>query len=137
MKEPGIVAPPVNGSAVEPFQKRWFCVALHSSGETYKQDAESPSAFGEVIRQSKVAWVDYIADDPEKAMAEAGVDILRIDDICAPCKPAVYQHHAWHVKQTIGSVPLRFRRRTDHGGMDRHAENTQMPADGKSNVPCL
>jgi 2-isopropylmalate synthase len=40
-------------------------------------------------------------------LKEAGVDILRIDDICAPCIPAVYKHHAWAVKQVLGpDVPM-------------------------------
>jgi isopropylmalate/homocitrate/citramalate synthase len=39
-------------------------------------------------------------------LVEAGADIVRIDDICAPCIPAVYEHHAKAVKQAIGTVPL-------------------------------
>ena len=40
-------------------------------------------------------------------LVEAGIDRLRIDDICAPCIPAVYRHHAWEVKQIIGpDIPL-------------------------------
>lgn len=39
-------------------------------------------------------------------LRDAGVDILRIDDICACCIPAVYKHHAWEVKQLLGDVPL-------------------------------
>lgn len=41
-----------------------------------------------------------------RRLVEAGADIVRIDDICAPCLPAVYEHHAKAVKQTIGTVPL-------------------------------
>ena len=39
-------------------------------------------------------------------LRDAGVDILRIDDICACCIPAVYKHHAWEVKQILGDVPM-------------------------------
>jgi 2-isopropylmalate synthase len=39
-------------------------------------------------------------------LVEAGADIVRIDDICAPCIPAVYEHHAKAVKERIGDVPL-------------------------------
>ena len=46
-------------------------------------------------------------------LAEAGVDILRLDDICAPCIPAVYQHHAWQVKQTIGNIPMAIHTHND------------------------
>jgi isopropylmalate/homocitrate/citramalate synthase len=41
-----------------------------------------------------------------RRLVEAGADIVRIDDICAPCIPAVYEHHAKAVKQVIGAVPL-------------------------------
>lgn len=57
----------VSGSAngaTELFQRRWFCVSLYSSGKTFKQDAESPMPFLEIINRSVVAWVDYITDDP-------------------------------------------------------------------------
>lgn len=39
-------------------------------------------------------------------LRDAGVDILRMDDICACCIPAVYRHHAWEIKQVLGDVPL-------------------------------
>jgi magnesium transporter len=48
----------------ELFQKRWFCVGLFPSGKTFKQDAESPIPFLEIINRSVVAWVDYITNDP-------------------------------------------------------------------------
>jgi isopropylmalate/homocitrate/citramalate synthase len=46
-------------------------------------------------------------------LAEAGVDILRIDDICAPCLPAVYEYHAKQVKQMIGKIPLAIHSHND------------------------
>jgi magnesium transporter len=48
------------------FQKRWFCVGLFPSGKTFKQDAESPIPFLEIMNRSIVSWVDYITDDPMK-----------------------------------------------------------------------
>jgi magnesium transporter len=53
-------------STQELFQKRWFCVSLLSSGKTFKQDAESPIPFLDVINRSVVSWVDYMTDDPYK-----------------------------------------------------------------------
>ena len=41
-----------------------------------------------------------------RRLVKAGADIVRIDDICAPCIPAVYEHHAKAVKSVIGDVPL-------------------------------
>ncbi len=46
--------------------KQWFCMGLESSGKTFKQEAESPTNFLELVNRSKVAWVDYITDDPMK-----------------------------------------------------------------------
>jgi len=40
------------------------------------------------------------------SLRDAGVDLLRIDDICAPCIPAVYKYHAWEVKKVLGDVPM-------------------------------
>jgi len=56
----------ISNSTSELFQKRWFCVGLFSSGKTFKQDAESPIPFLEIMNRSLVAWVDYISDDPLK-----------------------------------------------------------------------
>jgi magnesium transporter len=51
---------------LEIMHKKWFCMGLESSGSTFKQDAESPTNFLEIVNKSKVAWVDYITDDPIK-----------------------------------------------------------------------
>jgi magnesium transporter len=60
-------ATPTNGAAnPELFQKRWFCVSLYPTGKTYKQDAESPMPFLEILSRSVISWVDYITDDPVK-----------------------------------------------------------------------
>ena len=45
-----------------------------------------------------LAWLQTIC----RRLTQAGADMIRLDDICAPCKPAVYQHHTWAVKQAIG-----------------------------------
>jgi magnesium transporter len=60
------VAPAATSILGELFQKRWFCVGLYPSGKTFKQDAESPMPFLEIMNRSVVAWVDYITDDPIK-----------------------------------------------------------------------
>jgi magnesium transporter len=51
---------------LELLQKRWFCISLDCSGKTFKQEADSPTAFLDLVNQSMVAWVDYITDDPLK-----------------------------------------------------------------------
>jgi len=53
----------------ELYQKRWFCVALLPSGKAYKQDADSPLTFLEVINRALVSWVDLITDEPIKDLA--------------------------------------------------------------------
>jgi magnesium transporter len=61
-----IAATTTSGTVPDLFQKRWFCVGLYPSGKTFKQDAESPMPFLEIMNRSVVAWVDYINDDPVK-----------------------------------------------------------------------
>ena len=47
-------------------------------------------------------------------LKEAGIDALRIDDICGACIPAVYKHHAWEVKQILGpDIPLAIHSHND------------------------
>lgn len=46
-------------------------------------------------------------------IAEAGADIVRMDDICAPAMPAVYTHHAKRVKQSIGDCRLAIHSHND------------------------
>jgi magnesium transporter len=60
-----INAPTISASS-ELFQKRWFCVGVLSSGKTFKQDAESPIPFFEMMNRAVVSWIDYITDDPVK-----------------------------------------------------------------------
>ena len=47
-------------------------------------------------------WLLEIID----RLVKAGADIVRSDDICAHCIPAVYDHHAKAVKARIGDLPL-------------------------------
>ncbi len=51
---------------LELMQKRWFCMGLEPTGKTFKQEAESPNSFLDIVSKSSVAWVDYITDDPMK-----------------------------------------------------------------------
>jgi magnesium transporter len=53
-------------SPQELFQKRWFCVSLLTSGKTFKQDAESPIPFLDVMNRSVISWIDYMTDDPNR-----------------------------------------------------------------------
>ena len=74
-----------------------------------KQRGATINAIVTDFSRMKLEWLKTITG----RLAQAGVDILRIDDICAPCKPAVYQNHARHVKQTIGSIPLAIHSHND------------------------
>ncbi len=53
---------------LELMQKRWFCMGLEPTGKTFKQEAESPYSFLDIVSKSSVAWVDYITDDPMKEL---------------------------------------------------------------------
>ncbi len=39
---------------------------LECSGRTFKQEAETPTTFPDIVDRSMVTWVDYITDDPMK-----------------------------------------------------------------------
>ncbi len=69
-----IPGPPSNKSP-ELFQRRWFCVGLLLSGKTFKQDAESPVPFLDIVNRSLVSWVDYITDDPFKDLPLVSVQM--------------------------------------------------------------
>ena len=51
---------------LEIMQKKWFCMGLEPSGRTFKQEADLPTNFIDILNASTVAWVDYITDDPMK-----------------------------------------------------------------------
>src|ERR1035437_10467894 len=75
MSNPAPESAPVNGGIAEPFQKRWFCVGLNPSGKTFKQDAESPAAFLDLLADSVITWVDFITDDPLKDLPSAAAQL--------------------------------------------------------------
>jgi magnesium transporter len=52
--------------ALEVSQKRWFCMALDTTGKTCKLESESSAPLMDIINKSVVTWVDYITDDPVK-----------------------------------------------------------------------
>lgn len=60
---------------LEIMHKSWFCMGLESSGSTFKQDAESPANFLEILNKSIVAWVDYITDDPMKDLPQVAAQM--------------------------------------------------------------
>ncbi len=66
---------PTGSSAPELFQKRWFCVGLYPSGKTFKQDAESPIPFLEIMNRAVISWVDYITDDPARDLPLVGAQM--------------------------------------------------------------
>jgi isopropylmalate/homocitrate/citramalate synthase len=41
-----------------------------------------------------------------RRLKEAGIDMLRVDDICAPCLPAVIKHHVVEIMKILGDIPL-------------------------------
>jgi magnesium transporter len=60
---------------LEIMQKKWFCMGLEASGRTFRQDAESPTNFLEIVNKSMVTWVDYITDDPMKDLPAVATQI--------------------------------------------------------------
>jgi isopropylmalate/homocitrate/citramalate synthase len=66
-----------------------------------------------------VLIADHTRMDVEKLagftaqMVSAGADIIRLDDICAPCSPAVYRFLAAEVKKAIGEARLAIHSHND------------------------
>jgi isopropylmalate/homocitrate/citramalate synthase len=56
-------------------------------------------------------WLITIA----KTLADAGADIVRLDDICAPIIPAVYKHHVRRVKDAIPDTTIAVHSHNDFG----------------------
>ncbi len=50
-----------------------------------------------------------------KALVEAGADIIRLDDICAPCIPAVYKYFIRAIKQVIPNTTIAIHSHNDFG----------------------
>jgi len=104
------VSPPGHSSPLELMQKRWFCMSLESSGKTFKQEAESPTAFLEVVNQSLVTWVDYITDDPMKDLplvaAQMGFSESFISSLSC-CDQLNYQDFDNDMWMTFPSVQIR------------------------------
>ncbi len=93
---------------------------LKISREEYLDRACEAVAYG----KSKGATINPIVTDFSRMdlqwltticsrLVQAGADSIRLDDICAPCKPAVYKHHTWAVKQAIGNTPIAMHSHND------------------------
>jgi magnesium transporter len=64
-----------NKGILELSSKRWFCVGLDTSGKTFKQEAESSTAFLDTVNCSTIAWVDYITDDASKDLPQVAAQM--------------------------------------------------------------
>jgi magnesium transporter len=102
--------PNIGPGAPELFQRRWFCVGLYPSGKTFKQDAESPMPFLEIISRSVVAWVDYITDDPVRDIpvvaAQMGFSEMLISSISGDA-PLNYQDFDMEMWMRLPSIQIR------------------------------
>ncbi len=50
-----------------------------------------------------------------RSLVDAGADIIRLDDICAPIIPAVYKHHVRKVKEVIPNTTIAVHSHNDFG----------------------
>jgi magnesium transporter len=107
---PLLTQPPMAVPGPELFQKRWFCVGLYPSGKAYKQDAESPIPFLEIMNRSVVSWVDYITDDPIKDIplvaAQMGFSETFITSMGGDT-PITYQDFDTEMWMRIPSIQIR------------------------------
>jgi len=65
----------IGNSDQEAFPEHWFCAAILPTGVTYKEDAESPESFRDVLAQAFTAWVDYRTEAFEKDAPLAALKI--------------------------------------------------------------
>ena len=63
------------------------------------------------VARVELAWVKTQA----KNLADAGADIIRVDDICAPCTPSVMRHIVREVKKVIPNTPIDIHTHNDYG----------------------
>ncbi len=95
---------------LEIMQRRWFCTGLDSLGKTFKQEAESPTNFLEVLNKSMVAWVDYITDDPMKDLpsvaAQMGFSEAFISNLSC-CDQLNYQDFDTEMWLSFPSIQIR------------------------------
>jgi magnesium transporter len=107
---PLLTQPPMAAASPELFQKRWFCVGLYPSGKAYKQDADSPIPFLEIMNRSVVSWVDYITDDPIKDIpmvaAQMGFSETFITSMGGET-PITYQDFDTEMWMRIPSIQIR------------------------------
>lgn len=102
---------PGNASEPEPFPRHWFCAAVSPSGSTFKQDAESPAAFMELLSSSAVAWVDLRTDDFEKeapvAAAQLGFSDMLISSLTGGSR-LTYQDFDTEMGMKLPSIQVRY-----------------------------
>jgi len=95
---------------LELMQKRWFCMGLEPTGKTFKQEAESPYSFLDIVSKSSVAWVDYITDDPMKDLptvaAQMGFSEAFISNLSC-CDQLNYQDFDTEMWLSFPSIQIR------------------------------
>lgn len=95
---------------LELMQKRWFCMGLEPTGKTFKQEAESPYNFLDIVSKSSVAWVDYITDDPMKELptvaAQMGFSEAFISNLSC-CDQLNYQDFDTEMWLSYPSIQIR------------------------------
>lgn len=95
---------------LEIMHKKWFCMGLESTGRTFRQDAESPTNFLEIVNKSTVAWVDYITDDPMKDLptvaAQMGFSETFISNLSC-CDQLNYQDFDTEMWLSFPSIQIR------------------------------
>ncbi len=95
---------------LELMQKRWFCMGLEPTGKTFKQEAESPHNFLDIVSKSSVAWVDYITDDPMKDLpavaAQMGFSEAFISNLSC-CDQLNYQDFDTEMWLSYPSIQIR------------------------------
>jgi len=95
---------------LELLPKRWFCAGVDSSGKTFKQEAESPSSFLDIVNNSVITWVDFITDDPPRDLpvvaAQMGFSEAFIANLSS-CDQLNYQDFDTEMWLTFPTIQIR------------------------------
>jgi magnesium transporter len=90
--------------------RSWFCVAQYDSGEVSKREADSPTAFTDMISKSAVAWVDFVSDNFETEVYEAASKMGFSDTLVSSISgdtPLRYQDFNTEMGMKLPSIQVR------------------------------
>ncbi|MDD5190186.1 MAG: CorA family divalent cation transporter [Dehalococcoidales bacterium] len=83
---------PKETSEAEANRKRWYCVSISPSGVIFKQEAETPAGFLDIVTNASVSWVDYVVNEADfhKAARNAALQMGFSEDLISSFTESSY-----------------------------------------------